>query len=92
MRHILQSIRISGAGTLESNMAIILIEEKPMAKFKVQDAKLIRVDNAFYPPEKRLPGESAGDELKLRDVQGGTLTGVKVVDGEIIFEVIGRID
>lgn len=63
-----------------------------MAKFKVQDGKMIRVDNANYPEKQRAPGETAGDELQPSNVEGGTLQNVSLVDGEIIFDVVGRIE
>lgn len=63
-----------------------------MAKFKVQNDKMIRVDNSEYPDHRKYTGESAGDELQPSDVKGGTLQDVSLVDGEIIFDVIGRIE
>lgn len=63
-----------------------------MAKFRVQGAKLIRMDNSRYPASDRDPGENIGDTLQPSDLIGGTLDGITIENGEVIFEVVGRIE
>lgn len=63
-----------------------------MAKFKVQDSKMIRVGNSQYTPEQRAPGETEGDEIQAHQLEGGTLTAIRVENGELILEVVGRLE
>ncbi len=62
-----------------------------MAEFKVVGDKIIRVGNSVYEPHERESGETEGDELKINDLKGGTLTGIRIKNGEVIFDIFGRI-
>lgn len=59
-------------------------------KIKVKGSQLIRVGNAPY--TKREPGETEGDVVHPIQITGSTLNGITVVDGEIIFHLVGRME